>query len=71
MLVMHERAASVTYTIVVAMGEALARSAGNERVEKIMLSATPGSASKATLITVSGKQYEAPPEAMRIAAFGA
>lgn len=62
--------ASVTYTIVVAMGEALARYAGNERVEKIMLSATPGSASKAALITVSGKQYEAPPEAMQIAAFG-
>jgi hypothetical protein len=62
--------ASVTYTIVVAMGDALARYAQNERVEKIMLTATPGGASQAVLITVSGRQFDAPPEAMRIAAMG-
>jgi hypothetical protein len=60
----------VTYTIVVALGEALSRYAQNERVEKITLSATLGGRSKMTLITVSGKEYDAPPEALRIAALG-
>lgn len=62
--------ATVTYTIVASLGDSLSRFAQNERVEKITLSAMPGSASKATLITVSGKQYEAPAEALQIAALG-
>ena len=62
--------ATVTYTIVASLGDSLSRFAQNERVEKITLSAMPGSASKATLITVSGKHYEAPAEALQIAAFG-
>ena len=62
--------ATVTYTIVAMLGDSLSRFALNERVEKIMLSATPGGASRATLITVSGKQFDAPPEALQIAALG-
>jgi len=62
--------ATVTYTIVASLGDMLSRYAQNERVEKITLSASMGSASKATLITVSGKRYEAPAEAMQIAALG-
>ncbi|MBX9640497.1 MAG: hypothetical protein K2X97_12425 [Mycobacteriaceae bacterium] len=62
--------ATVTYTIVASLGDLLSRFAQNERVEKITVSAVPGSASKATLITVSGKQYDAPAEALQIAALG-
>src|SRR5258706_514244 len=63
--------AQTTFTIVAALGDLLRNFAGNERVERITLSATYGGKSKATLITVSGKEYEAPAEAMRIAALGA
>ena len=62
--------ATVTYTIVASLGDILSRFAQNERVQKITLSALPGSASKATLITVSGKRFEAPAEALQIAASG-
>jgi len=60
--------AQTTYTIVASLGDALRNFAGNERVEKITLSATLGRASKMTLVTVSGKEYEASDEAVRIAA---
>ena len=63
--------AQTTFTIVAALGDLLRNFAGNERVERITLSATYGGKSKATLITVSGREYEAPAEAMRIAALGA
>jgi hypothetical protein len=59
--------ASTSYTIAVAMGDSLARFANNERVEKIILSATLGGQSRAALVTVSGKEYDAPVEALRIA----
>lgn len=59
--------ASTSYTISVAMGDSLSRFANNERVERIHLSATLGGPSKATLVTVSGKEYDAPDEALRIA----
>jgi hypothetical protein len=62
--------AETTYTIVASLGDALRNFAGNERVEKITLSATLGGESKMKLITVSGKEYDAPPEALRIAAMG-
>lgn len=53
--------ATVTYTIVVAMGEALSTYAQGERVEKITLAATlGGKESKVILVTVSGKEYEVP-----------
>ena len=62
--------ATVTYTIVVGLGEALSRYAQNERVEKIRLSTTLGGQSKMTLITISGKEYEAPAEVLNFVALG-
>lgn len=59
--------ASTSYSVTVAMGDALSRFANNERVEKITLSATLGGKSTATLVTVSGKEYDAPMEALRLA----
>ncbi|MBX9904070.1 MAG: hypothetical protein K2Y31_06925 [Burkholderiales bacterium] len=59
--------AQMSYTILVAMGEALSQFANNERVERITLSATVGGKSTAKLVTVSGKEYDAPEEALRIA----
>lgn len=53
--------ATTTYTIVVAMGEALSMYAQGERVEKITLAATLGGPSKVILVTVSGKEYEVSP----------
>lgn len=52
--------ATTTYTIVVAMGDALSVYAQGERVEKIRLSATLNGKSTTTLITVSGKEYLLP-----------
>lgn len=52
--------ATTTYTVVVAMGEALSVFAQNERVEKVQLIATLGGAGQARLITVSGKEYDVP-----------
>jgi hypothetical protein len=60
----------LTYTVVASLGDALRHYAGNERVERIQVSAAVGSVSRVTLITVSGKEFEASPEAMRIAALG-
>jgi hypothetical protein len=62
--------AQTTFTIVAALGDLLKNFAGNERVEKITLSATLGGKSRMTLITVSGHEYEAPEAAIRIAAMG-
>lgn len=52
--------ASTTYTVVVAMGDALSHFAQNERVEKVELIATLGGEAQARLITVSGKSYLVP-----------
>jgi hypothetical protein len=53
--------ATVTYNIVIAMGEALSIYAKGERVEKITLASTLGAkGSTVTLITVSGKKYVVP-----------
>jgi hypothetical protein len=60
----------LTYTVVASLGDALRHYAGNERVERIEVTAALGSASKVMLITRSGKAFEAPPEAVRIAALG-
>jgi hypothetical protein len=61
--------ATTTYTVVVAMGDALSRFAQNERVEKVQLIATLGGASRAKLITISGKQYEVSVDQLRLAGF--
>lgn len=53
--------ATVTYNIVLAMGDALSVYAQGERVEKITLATALGSKeSTVTLITVSGKEYVIP-----------
>ena len=56
--------ASVTYTVVAAVGDAMSVFAQGERVEKVRLSASLGGASLATLITVSGQEYEVPVAAL-------
>lgn len=61
--------ATTTYTVVVAMGEALSRFAQNERVEKVQLMATLGAQSQATLITVSGKEYVVPLSVLQMVGF--
>lgn len=62
--------ATTTYTVVVAMGDALSHFAQNERVEKVQLIATlGGGAPQAKLITVSGKEYTVPWSVLQIAGF--
>lgn len=60
--------ASTTYTIVTAMGEALSIYAQGETVEKIRLTSTMNGPTLATLITVSGKEYEVPHAALAMIA---
>lgn len=52
--------ASTTYAITLAMGEALSVYAQGERVERVALSAAMGEGTQATLITISGKEFEVP-----------
>jgi hypothetical protein len=63
--------ATTTYTVVVAMGEALSRFAQNERVEKVQLIATLGAKgeSQAKLITVSGKEFTVPTTVLQMVGF--
>lgn len=56
--------ATTTYTIVVAMGEALSIYAQGETVEKVRLSTTMNGPTLATLITKSGKEFEVPHAAL-------
>lgn len=52
--------ASTTFTLTVAMGEALSVYAQGERVEGVRLNARVGGGTTATLITVSGKEFAVP-----------
>lgn len=52
--------AQTTYTITVAMGQALSMFAQNEQVERVEIKAVPGKANQYFLVTVSGKEYEVP-----------
>ncbi|MBS4095254.1 MAG: hypothetical protein KGZ83_00275 [Sulfuricella sp.] len=61
--------AQTTYTIVAALGDVMSRYAGNERVERVTLTAIMGKSSTATLHTISGKEYQVP--AMVLASLGA
>lgn len=56
--------ASTTYTLTLAMGDAMSIYAKGERVGKVRLSAAIGSQPMATLITISGKEYEVPHAAL-------
>ncbi len=49
--------ATTTYTVLASAGDAMSHLAGNERVERVELSASPGQPALATLITVSGKRF--------------
>ena len=53
--------ATTTFVIMAALGDRLAPYAGNERVEKITLTASTAGAAATRLTTVSGKVYMAPP----------
>jgi hypothetical protein len=61
--------ATTTYTVVVAMGDALSRFAQNERVEKVQLIASLGGQGQAKLITVSGKEYLVPMSVLQMVGF--
>lgn len=52
--------ASVTYTVLASVGDAMAVYAQGERVEQVRLTTILGGPSMATLITVSGKEFEVP-----------
>ena len=52
--------AQTTYTITVAMGQALSMFAQNEQGERIAIKAAPGKANQYFLVTVSGKEFEVP-----------
>lgn len=63
--------ATTTYTVVVGMadGEELSRFAKNERVEKVEVTVALQGGAKASLVTVSGKRYEVPYDALLAAGF--
>ena len=62
--------ANVTYTVIVAMGDSLAPFAAGERVASISVTTGLDGRSTTTLITVSGREFEASPEALRVVAMG-
>lgn len=62
--------ARTTYTVTAAVGDLLKNFAGNERVERVTLTATLGGPQKVMLTTVSGREFEAPAEVLRLAALG-
>lgn len=59
--------ASTTYTVVAAVGDALAPFTQGERVKEVTLVATPGRPDQAILTTVSGKVFEIPQAALAAA----
>lgn len=62
--------ATTTYTMLAAAGDAMSSLAGNERVEQVELSASPGQPAVATLITVSGRRFPVAPAALAALAAG-
>jgi hypothetical protein len=61
--------ASVTYTVVASVGDAMSVYAQGERVEKVTLASTLGSKeNQVILTTVSGKEYKAPVSVLALAA---
>jgi hypothetical protein len=61
--------ASVTYTVVASVGDAMSVYAQGERVEKVTLaSALGGKETQVTLTTVSGKEYAAPASVLALTA---
>lgn len=56
--------AYVTYSVSLAMGEALSTYAMGERVEKVTLAAAPGQETQAILTTVSGREFKIHPSVL-------
>ena len=52
--------AQTTYTITIAMGQALSMFAQNEQVERVAIKSVPGKPNQYFLVTVSGKEFEVP-----------
>lgn len=61
--------ATTTYTVVVAGGPDLSHFAQNEAVEKVEVTVALAGEARARLITVSGKQFDVPYQALRAAGF--
>ena len=53
-----------SYTLTLAMGEALSVYAQGERVESILMSAVPGGETEFRLVTISGKQFAVAPSVL-------
>ena len=60
--------ATTAYTIVASLGDAMSNFAMGERVEKVVLTSTPGKPQQVTLVTATGKEYAAPPAALAMLA---
>lgn len=60
--------ATTSYTIVASLGDAMSNFAMGERVEKVVLTSTPGQPQQVTLVTATGKEYAAPPAALAMLA---
>jgi len=59
--------AQTTFTVVAALGDALRSFAGNERVERLEVTASLGGGSAGVkLVTVSGKRFDAPAPALAL-----
>lgn len=56
--------ATVSFTVVASVGDALRHFAQGERVERVVLAATPGGRSQTTLISASGRRYVWPSAAV-------
>lgn len=59
--------ATTTYTVLASAGDAMSHLAGNERVERVELSAAFGEPALATLVTVSGKRFAVSPAVLAAA----
>lgn len=53
--------AQVSYTLTLAMGNTLSTYAQGERVERVLLTASPGKATQVKLVTISGREVEVAP----------
>jgi hypothetical protein len=62
--------ATTSYTLTTAMGEALSVFAEGERVDQVRLAASYGGHPATKLITVTGKQFDASPEALKLLGSG-
>jgi hypothetical protein len=62
--------ATTSYTVTIGLGEALSVFAEGERVDKVLLTASSDGRPETRLITATGKQFNAPTEALKLLASG-